>query len=94
MLASHPEIQKKLYYETKEVFKKIEAEEKSGLGSNAPRRVTLDMLKKMSYLDGVIFETLRLFPPGHYDIREAATDDILPNGVRVPKGTYITYEIS
>ena len=53
-----------------------------------------DMLKKMPYLDGVIFETFRLFPAGNYDTREAARDDILPNGVRVPKGTHIDYEFA
>ena len=94
LLASHPEIQDKLYDEVKEVFEETEAEEKSELGSTAQKRVTFDMLKKMPYLDGVIFETLRLFPAVNYDTREAARDDILPNGVRVPKGTHINYEIS
>ena len=77
-----------------EVFKETEAEEKSELGSTATKRVTFDMLKKMPYLDGVIFETLRLFPAGNHNIREAACDDTLPNGVRVPKGTHINYETS
>ena len=94
MLASHPEIQEKLYDEIKEVFEDTEAEEKRELESNTPKRVTFDMLKKMPYLDGVVFETLRLFPPSNYDTREAARDDILPRGVRVPKGTHINYEIS
>ena len=94
MLASHTEIQDKLYDEIKKGFKDIETEEKNSLSSTAEKRVTFDMLKKMPYLDGVIFETLRLFPAGNYDTREAARDNILPNGVRVPKGTQIDYEFA
>ena len=82
LLASHPEIQEKLYDEIKEVFEDTGTEEKREVGSHAPKRVTLDMLKKMPYLDGVVFETLRLFPAANFDARETARDDILPNGVR------------
>lgn len=56
-------------------------------------RVTFDMLKKMPYLDGVVFEVLRLFPAVPVDAKEAARDDVLPNGVMVPKGTIMFYEV-
>lgn len=55
--------------------------------------VTLDMLKDLTLLEAVVLETLRLFPPVYSDEKSAATDDVLPDGTRVPKGTTISFEI-
>jgi len=41
----------------------------------------------MPYLNGVIYEALRLHPPVPTDSKVCMADDVMPNGVRVPKGT-------
>ena len=51
------------------------------------------MLKKMPYLDGVVFEALRLFPAVPVDAKQAAVDDVFPNGAMVSKGTLVYYEV-
>eukprot|EP00924_Labyrinthula_sp_SR-Ha-C_P001965 snap_masked-scaffold_30-processed-gene-3.108-mRNA-1 protein AED:0.43 eAED:0.45 QI:0/0/0/0.5/1/1/2/0/545 len=49
--------------------------------------------EKLKYLDGVVNETLRLFPPVPVDAKENVKEDILPNGIKVKPGTKITFEI-
>eukprot|EP01114_Cavostelium_apophysatum_P023509 TRINITY_DN8882_c0_g1_i1.p1 TRINITY_DN8882_c0_g1~~TRINITY_DN8882_c0_g1_i1.p1 ORF type:complete len:516 (+),score=127.62 TRINITY_DN8882_c0_g1_i1:105-1652(+) len=48
-----------------------------------------DSVKSMPYLSAAVDETLRLFPPVPVDIKTAVEDDVLPNGMRVPKGANV-----
>lgn len=57
MLALHPEIDSKV---EKEIFEHYK------LGDE----ITYEMLKKLTYMDMVIKETLRLFPPAPITLRE------------------------
>lgn len=52
---------------------------------------TYDSLKKMTYLDCVLFETLRLRPPIPLNMKYAAEDDIFPDGTHVPAGAHVIY---
>jgi len=45
----------------------------------------------MPFLNGVIYETLRLHPPVPIDLKMTASDDVFPDGTRVPKGTMIWF---
>ncbi|WUI01234.1 cytochrome P450 [Spirillospora sp. NBC_00431] len=47
-------------------------------------------LKKLAYLDRVLREAMRLYPPGPYGAREA-TEDLVLGGYAVPAGTTIFY---
>lgn len=65
----------------------------------------LETLKNCTYLQWVIMETLRLFPAGPINVREALRDTVLPvgggpdgrapvavrKGARVQLGTYLTH---
>ncbi|KAI5630976.1 cytochrome p450 domain-containing protein [Phthorimaea operculella] len=73
MLARHPYVQDKLYAELSEVFEKDEL-------------VTTDHLPRLKYLDAVIKETLRLFPPVPVVTRQTDKDCKLPSGVVLPAG--------
>ncbi|MCQ3930872.1 MAG: hypothetical protein DPW16_10475 [Chloroflexi bacterium] len=82
LLACHPDIQAKAYAEISGV-----------LGSNPPNYSHLSALQ---YLDQIINETLRLYPPIHAGLRIAATDIELgeyciPEGTRVMYSIYLTH---
>jgi cytochrome P450 len=74
-LASHPDVQDKL---------------RADLGALmlANARPTYTQLKTVAYLECVIKEALRLFPPIPTSFRQAAEDDWV-DGVFVPKGTLL-----
>ncbi|XP_053603017.1 cytochrome P450 4d2-like [Plodia interpunctella] len=82
MLARHPAVQDKLYQELREVF-----------GEDSARPVTLVDLQRLKYLEAVVRETLRLFPPAANIVREAHRDLTLPSGVEVLKGTNLILSI-
>jgi len=53
--------------------------------------VPLEQLKKMCYLNVVVYESLHLYPPLQFNIKYAKRDDILPDGYPVSKGCRVTY---
>eukprot|EP00019_Armaparvus_languidus_P001729 CAMPEP_0168606304 /NCGR_PEP_ID=MMETSP0420-20121227/16494_1 /TAXON_ID=498008 /ORGANISM="Pessonella sp." /LENGTH=423 /DNA_ID=CAMNT_0008645949 /DNA_START=131 /DNA_END=1402 /DNA_ORIENTATION=+ len=50
--------------------------------------LTMDNLKHMDYLQAVMDETLRLYPPVPIDFKKSIAADRLPSGVDVPADTY------
>jgi hypothetical protein len=90
MLSTHPEIQKKLFSELCEALGY-----KPGEDPDQASTPTLGLLKSdaLPYLHGVVYETLRMFPPGPVFGKMAAEDDVLPDGTFVPKGTDINFEV-
>jgi len=59
------------------------------LGDNPP---TPEMLPQLEYLEQVINETLRLFPPIHLGSR-IALEDLTFNGYTIPQGARVLYSI-
>ncbi|XP_049876097.1 cytochrome P450 4V2-like isoform X2 [Pectinophora gossypiella] len=74
MLGSYPHIQDKLYAEIKELF------------GDSKRPLTTDDLARLSYCEAVIKETLRLYPPAPFVIRDSDRDLQLKSCL-IPKGT-------
>jgi len=90
LLAQHPRVQERLRAEI--IAAKYSKKEK----------LTHDELVSLSYLDSVVKETLRLYPPGCFLTRKTRTDALLPlstpvtsrNGelitaIPVPKDTFV-----
>uniref|UniRef100_A0A1L8EFT6 Putative cytochrome p450 4d2-like isoform x2 n=1 Tax=Haematobia irritans TaxID=7368 RepID=A0A1L8EFT6_HAEIR len=81
LISRHPEVQKKIIEEIVEV-----------IGSDVERPVTLRDLGELKYLECVIKESLRLYPPvpmiGRY-----FTEDVDIRGRKVPAGTNYTVGI-
>ncbi|XP_074316681.1 cytochrome P450 94A1-like [Silene latifolia] len=48
-------------------------------------------VKDMTYTHAALCEAMRLYPPVAADSKEAASDDVLPGGTVVKKGTWVTY---
>ena len=73
-LALHPEVQQKLYEETKAAF-------------NEKGEIDYDLLSRLPYLDAVVSETLRNYPPLLRLEREAMEDVVLGDtGIKIEKG--------
>ncbi|XP_049869844.1 cytochrome P450 4c21-like [Pectinophora gossypiella] len=75
MLAKHQEVQEKVFKELQQVF------------GGSTRLVTAEDLGKMKYLEAVIKESLRLYPPVPILARELQKDIMLPTGVNLLEGT-------
>eukprot|EP00878_Enallax_costatus_P020682 GHUV01021871.1.p1 GENE.GHUV01021871.1~~GHUV01021871.1.p1 ORF type:complete len:448 (+),score=109.54 GHUV01021871.1:312-1655(+) len=73
-VAKHPEVKAK-------VFAEIER-------FGRARKVTHEDMDKFPYLEAVLYESLRLSPPGWMTSREAV-EDITLNGVFIPKGAVV-----
>ncbi|KAF9888975.1 hypothetical protein FE257_008145 [Aspergillus nanangensis] len=71
MLAKHPAVYRKL---------RASALEEFGTEDEPRSPITFNTLKKCRYLQWVMYETLRLYPPGPLNSRIAACDTTLPRG--------------
>lgn len=80
MLATHPNIQERLYEETAEIV------------STENTSIEYEHLKQISYMDLIIKETLRLMPSIPIIGREAVKDTIV-NGIYLPKGMQVMIPI-
>lgn len=80
ILATHPQIQDQLLVE---VDAKLPIGVEPTFKSLAP--------SEMPYLNAVIYETLRLYPPVPMDTKRAMGDDTLPNGMFVPKNAAVIF---
>jgi cytochrome P450 len=65
---------------------KLENEMRSVLGDREP---TFDDLAKLPYLDWVLSESMRLYPPAWMQMRFVTKESELDGGVRLPVGTLI-----
>ncbi|XP_048007489.1 cytochrome P450 4V2-like [Leguminivora glycinivorella] len=74
MLARHPHVQEKLHHELDMIF------------GDSDRDLTVEDLPKLQYLEAVIKETLRLYPPVPVTAREVTDDVTLPSGTTLVNG--------
>ncbi|CAH0727716.1 unnamed protein product, partial [Brenthis ino] len=75
LLAKYPKIQDKVYEELYEIF------------GDSNRPVTKQDLLDLKYLERVVKESLRLFPPVPFIIRKVETEVKLPSGRVLPAGS-------
>ncbi|CAH0600161.1 unnamed protein product [Chrysodeixis includens] len=76
VLCKHPQILDTVYKEVDEHFEKNNNE------------ITYDVITEMTYLDKVLSESLRMYPPVGYLTRMCIEDSVLPVGnIKVEKGT-------
>ncbi|ETM44676.1 hypothetical protein L914_10111 [Phytophthora nicotianae] len=81
-IARHPQVQKRIVEE-------LESLKRSTDSSSTP--FTFENVKNMRYLDAVVHEALRLYPPVPYNLKCAVKDDYLPDDTFVPAGVEIVY---
>lgn len=88
LLAAHPDWQDKARAEVLDVLGTG-----TGTGAGDPLAPDFEAVSRMKTLGMVVQETLRLFPPSSFVVREAFRDMSL-GARRVPRGTYIFVPVS
>jgi len=78
-LSTHPDVETKVRREIVDIC-----------GVRGP---SYEDLPRLKYLDAVINEVLRLYPSLPIDSKVALSDDVLPDGTFVPRGTIVDYDI-
>lgn len=76
-ICQYPKVQEKLLEEIENC-----------IGNASP---SYDQVKEMKYANAIFNETLRLHPSVPKNVKEAAIDEILPDGTVVPKGSVIAW---
>nr|AHW57324.1 CYP321F3 [Chilo suppressalis] len=77
-IGRHSEIQKRVQEEVDNVFDKYDG------------KLSFDAISEMEYLDNVINEALRVYPPIGFSTRRCTEDTVLPVGnIKIEKGTAI-----
>ncbi|ERN01407.1 cytochrome P450 94A1 [Amborella trichopoda] len=76
LLARHPHVEEAIIKE---------------IGHKDGINMGLDDIKDLNYLHASIYESMRLYPPVPVDTKEAAREDVLPDGTKVRKGSRVSY---
>ncbi|KAF8796998.1 Cytochrome P450 3A21 like protein [Argiope bruennichi] len=79
MLALNPEVQERVHKDLVEAVQEANGE------------LTYDAIQSVKYLDNIISETMRLFPPAVRLERQASADyELGETGIKIPKGMIVT----
>ncbi|XP_061710968.1 cytochrome P450 4V2-like [Cydia pomonella] len=81
MLSRHHQVQEKLHQELDMIF------------GDSNRDLTVEDLRKLKYMEAVIKETLRLYPPVPVTAREVTNDVTLPSGTTLVDGVTVILNI-
>ncbi|XP_072940838.1 cytochrome P450 4C1-like isoform X2 [Epargyreus clarus] len=81
LMGKYPNIQEKVHEELLSVFE------------NSDRPLVKEDLPKLQYLERVIKESLRLFPPGPVIVRKTVRETALPSGHILPAGSGVIISI-
>ena len=67
-------------------------EAREALGDKHNGGISYEALKRMPYTHATVLETLRLHPSVPQDLKQAARDDVWPDGTFVRKGSLVSYD--
>ncbi|CAG9785190.1 unnamed protein product [Diatraea saccharalis] len=81
MLAKYPDVQQRVYEEIYDIF------------GTSDRKLVKEDLMKLKFLERVVKETLRLFPPVPFIIRKIEENVTLPSGKVLPAGSGLVISI-
>ncbi|KAJ8522771.1 hypothetical protein ON010_g17655 [Phytophthora cinnamomi] len=81
-IARHPRVQERIVEEMEST--------KANVGPTSTT-FTFDKMKKLKYLEAVVYEAVRLYPALPFNVKNAVKDDYLPDGTFVPAGVDVVY---
>lgn len=89
LLSTHREVEDAIFGEIMLILSSRKEEH----GLVEERLFSFEELKNMHYLHAALTESMRLYPPVPEDSKEAAADDVWPDGTVVAKNTVVSYHI-
>ncbi|KAK9156704.1 hypothetical protein Scep_003278 [Stephania cephalantha] len=69
----------------------IVAESDRVMGASEKTASAYEQTLEMPYLTASLYESMRLYPPVQFDSKHSLTDDVLPDGTVVRRGSRVTY---
>ncbi|KAE8730173.1 hypothetical protein F3Y22_tig00003041pilonHSYRG01040 [Hibiscus syriacus] len=86
LIQKHPDVESKILAEIHDILCHSQC-------NNDSRVLTEKELKKMVYLQAALSESLRLYPPVPFEMKQVREDDVLPDETKVKKGARIFHSI-
>ncbi|KAG0559051.1 hypothetical protein KC19_10G074900 [Ceratodon purpureus] len=86
LLSSNPKVEAN-------ICKEVETILSSQPGEKQESTFSFDELKDMHYLHAALTESMRLYPPVPMDSKQAAGDDVLPDGTVISKGILTVFNM-
>ncbi|KAK9170443.1 hypothetical protein Syun_002583 [Stephania yunnanensis] len=68
-----------------------ESDRVMGASEKTASALSLPYTLEMPYLTASLYESMRLYPPVQFDSKHSLTDDVLPDGTVVRRGSRVTY---
>ncbi|KAL8201336.1 hypothetical protein R6Q57_012675 [Mikania cordata] len=88
LITKNPSVEKQILQEIHNILRQREKPNKE---DQEKAVFTEEELKKMTYLQAAISESLRLYPPVSFDHKEPKEDDVFPDGTPIRKGARVVY---
>ncbi|KAG0555841.1 hypothetical protein M758_11G006400 [Ceratodon purpureus] len=89
ILSSNPRVEAEIYNEIQATI----ASRKEDLPTSICLVFSFEELKNMHYLHAALMESMRLYPPVPDDSKEAAVDNVFPDGTIIPKGIRVSFHM-
>lgn len=93
LLCGHPRVEGEVLREIEGILKDRNPDDAGELGDKVATSFSYGELRKMNYLQAVLSESMRLYPPVPGNCKFAAEDDIFPDGTQVLKGNQVAYNV-
>lgn len=93
LLSRNPRVEDAIYQELLTILQSRgqEQQQQPNLSPKQPTSLSFEELKQLHYLHAAITESMRLYPPVPMDIKEAAGDDVWPDGTRITPNVKVAY---
>lgn len=91
LLSRNPHVEDAIYQELLTILQSRGQQQQPNLSPKQPTNLSFEELKQLHYLHAAITESMRLYPPVPMDIKQAAGDDVWPDGTRITQNVKVAY---